>query len=222
MKKAVVTILSLLLISTSFAQEVDDSDADLEELQKDYQDQKEQIGVVEDSAGKILVTKDLFEIQEAIKSGKSTIDLVSDPVLREKLVRAYEVNPMAKLPKEMVRGMLVDKVKGTPIEWVFNLAPLLLDFFVNFMHHPKAIGSSIKMFNRPDDLKTCGIFSLVLLVVLFLVRRRMLRGDPPIGKVIGVRLASVGLFTLGSFTFLWINFTEELKPMKEVLEATFS
>jgi hypothetical protein len=219
MKRAVVAILSLLLISTSLAQEVDDSDADVEELQKDYQDQSHSI---QESLGKIPVNKDLFEIQDAIKGGKSSIDLLSDPVLREKLVRAYEVNPMAKLPKEMIRGMLLDKVKGTPVEWVFDFAPLVLDFFVNFMHHPKAVGSSIKMLNRPDDLKMCGIFSIVLFVVLFLVRRRMLRDDPPIGKIIGVRLASIGLFTLGSFVFLWINFTEELKPMREVLEATFS
>lgn len=164
--------------------------------------------------------QDLFELQAALNEGKSPMDLIRDPELRKKLIKAYEVNPMSQMPKEVLREMLVDQIQGSPLGTVTKQFPFILNFLVNFMHHPTALGQTVKILDRPDDLKMCGFVSIVLMVLIIFLRRGFLKDDPPIGKVIGVKLVSSLIFISASMGFLYFTFLDELDPVIEVFKQS--
>ena len=217
------------------AQEKSESDEDFEALERELAEQNKKMG----SAGNLLnveeekpkekkaeaenvlgQNQELFELQAALNEGKSPMDIIKDPVLRKKLIKAYEVNPMSQMPKEALREMLVDQIQGSPLGTVSKQFPFVLNFLVNFMHHPTALGQAVKILDRPDDLRMCGFVSLVLMVLIYFIRRGFLKDEPPIGKVIGVKLLSSLIFLSLSVGFLYFTFLDELDPLIEVIKQS--
>lgn len=217
------------------AQDKSDSDEDFEALERELAEQNKKMG----SAGDLLnveeekpnekkgeaenvlgQNQELFELQAALNEGKSPMDIIKDPELRKKLIKAYEVNPMSQMPKEALREMLVDQIQGSPLGTVSKQFPFVLNFLVNFMHHPSALGQAVKILDRPDDLRMCGFVSIVLMVLIYFIRKGLLKDDPPIGKVIGVKLVSSLIFLTLSFGFLYFTFLDELDPLIEVIQQS--
>jgi hypothetical protein len=212
------------------------SDEDLEALERELAEQNKKLGSAgsllnveedkpkkkkQDEAGDpIGQNQELFELQAALNEGKSPMDIIKDPVLRKKLIKAYEINPMSQMPKEALRDMLVDQIQGSPLGTLTKQFPIILNFLVNFMHHPTALGQAVKILDRPDDLRLCGFVSLVLMVLIYFLRRGFLKDDPPIGKVIGVKLVSSLIFLTLSFGFLYFTFLDELDPLIEVIKQS--
>ena len=212
------------------------SDDDFEALERELAEQNKKLG----SAGDLLnveaekpknkeeaeaddilgQNKELFELQAALNAGSSPMDIIKDPVLRKKLIKAYEVNPMSQMPKEALREMLVEQIQGSPLGTLTKQFPIILNFLVNFMHHPTALGQAVKIMDRPDDLRMCGFVSIVLMVLIYFIRRGFLKDDPPIGKVIGVKLFSSLIFLTLSFGFLYFTFLDELDPLIEVIKQS--
>lgn len=209
-------------------------DDDFEALEKELAEQNKKMGAAGDllnvdadkpkekeaSEDEMPQNQELFELQAALNEGKSAMDLIRDPVLRKKLIKAYEVNPMSQMPKEALREMLVDQIQGSPLGTVTKQFPFILNFLVNFMHHPTALGQTVKIMDRPDDLKMCGFVSIVLMVLIIFLRRGFLKDDPPIGKVIGVKLVSSLIFISASMGFLYFTFLDELDPVIEVFKQS--
>ncbi len=210
-------------------------DDDFEALERELAEQNKKLG----SAGNLLnveedkpkekagegeevlaQNQELFELQSALSEGKSAMDIIKDPVLRKKLIKAYEVNPMHQMPKEALREMLVEQIQGGPLGTLTKQFPIILDFLVNFMHHPSALGQSVKIIDRPEDLRMCGFVSIVTMVLIIFLRRGFLKDSPPIGKVIGVKLLSSLVFLTISMGFLYFTFMDELDPLIEVIKQT--
>jgi hypothetical protein len=212
------------------------SDEDFEALERELAEQNKKLGSAgsllnveedkpkkkkQDEAGDpIGQNQELFELQAALNEGKSPMDIIKDPALRKKLIKAYEINPMSQMPKEALREMLVDQIQGSPLGTLTKQFPIILNFLVNFMHHPTALGQAVKILDRPDDLRLCGFVSLVLMVLIYFLRRGFLKDDPPIGKVIGVKLVSSLIFLTLSFGFLYFTFLDELDPLIEVFKQS--
>ena len=211
------------------------SDDEFEALERELAEQNKNIGsaqnlldIEEDPALELKKDKDslpqnteLFELQAALNKGVSGMDIIQDPLLRKKLMKAYEVNPMSLMPKETVEEMLKDQLQGSSLETLTQKIPFIFRFLVNFMHHPKALGQSVKILDRPGDLKKCGVTSLILLVLVIFFRRGFLKHNPPIGKVIVVKLSSSMIFLCSSMGFFYFTFTSELAPLIEVLRQSF-
>jgi hypothetical protein len=212
------------------------SDEDFEALERELAEQNKKLGsagsllnVEEDKPKKkkqdeaespIGQNQELFELQAALNEGKSPMDIIKDPALRKKLIKAYEINPMSQMPKEALREMLVDQIQGSPLGTLTKQFPFILNFLVNFMHHPTALGQAVKILDRPDDLRMCGFVSLVLMVLIYFIRRGFLKDEPPIGKVIGVKLLSSLIFLSLSMGFLYFTFLDELDPLLEVIKQS--
>ena len=212
------------------------SDEDFEALERELAEQNKKLGSAgsllnveedkpkkkkQDEAGDpIGQNQELFELQAALNEGKSPMDIIKDPALRKKLIKAYEINPMSQMPKEALREMLVDQIQGSPLGTLTKQFPIILNFLVNFLHHPTALGQAVKILDRPDDLRLCGFVSLVLMVLIYFLRRGFLKDDPPIGKVIGVKLVSSLIFLTLSFGFLYFTFLDELDPLIEVFKQS--
>lgn len=210
------------------------SDEDFEALERELAEQNKKLGsagtllnVEEDKPKKknkaedpIAQNQELFELQAALNEGKSPMDIIKDPLLRKKLIKAYEINPMSQMPKEALREMLVDQIQGSPLGTLTKQFPFILNFLVNFMHHPTALGQAVKILDRPDDLRMCGFVSLVLMVLIYFIRRGFLKDEPPIGKVIGVKLLSSLIFLSLSLGFLYFTFLDELDPLLEVIKQS--
>jgi hypothetical protein len=185
----------------------------LEEAKNDANKKVDQLGIA--------IDKNLLELQGELKAGKSSTDILLDPVLRKKLVQAYEDNPMAKMPVEDLRSMVETQLQQTPLKNVVKTFPKILDFIVNLMHHPKALGKLVQMLDRPDDLKLCGYVSLALFVFVFILRKVLIKPRTRFFKRIGITLSTSALLLGGSLGFVWFSFQEELSPTLDVVSKTF-
>ena len=65
-----------------------------------------------------------------------------------------------------------------------------------------------------------AVLSLVLMVLIYFIRRGFLKDEPPIGKVIGVKLLSSLIFLSLSLGFLYFTFLDELDPLLEVIKQS--
>lgn len=169
----------------------------------------------------LAINKDLLELQAALQGGKTTLDLVNDPVLRKKLISAYQNNPMANLPRDVLKGVLEEQIQKTPIKGLVRAFPKLLDFLVDLMHHPRAMGQAVKVLDRLDDLKTCGYVSLALMVLVFILRKTLITKKTRFMKRVFIGLGTSMLMIGGSLGFLWYSFHEEFGPTMEVFKKTF-
>jgi len=169
----------------------------------------------------IAIDKNLLDLQSELNSGKSSLDILNDPALRAKLIKAYENNPMSQLPKEQLRPLVEQQIQQTPLKGVTKTFPKVLDFIVNLMHDPKALGQLVKMLNRPDDLKMCGYVSLALFIFIFALRKVLIRPKTRGLQRIGITLATSVLLFGGSLGYLWATFHEELGPAVRVVGETF-
>lgn len=169
----------------------------------------------------LAINKDLLELQAALQGGKSSLDILNDPVLRKKLIAAYQTNPMAALPKDVLRGVIEEQVQKTPLKGVVKAFPKVLDFLVNLLHHPKAMGQAVKVLERTDDLRTCGYVSIGLMVFVFFLRRYLVTKRTRFMKRVFIGFSTSVLMIGGSLGFLWLSFREELGPTLEVFKTTF-
>ena len=163
----------------------------------------------------------LLELQAALQGGRSSMDILQDPQLRKKLIAAYQNNPMVHVPREMLKEMLTEQMNKTPLAGVIKQFPKLLDFLVDFMRHPKALGQSVKILDRMDDLKRCGYVSIGLMILVFILRKKLITKRTAFMKKIGISLSTSALLLGGSLGYLWYSFSEELAPGLEVFKQTF-
>lgn len=169
----------------------------------------------------LAINKDLLELQAALQGGKSSLDILNDPVLRKKLIAAYQTNPMASLPKEVLRGVVEEQVQKTPLKGLVKAFPKILDFLVNLLHHPKAMGQAVKVLERTDDLRTCGYVSIGLMIFVFFLRRYLVTKRTRFFKKVFIGFSTSMLMLGGSLGFLWFSFHEELGPTLDVFKTTF-
>ena len=169
----------------------------------------------------LAINKDLLELQAALEGGKSSLDILNDPVLRKKLIAAYQTNPMASLPIEVLRGVVEEQVQKTPLKGLVKAFPKILDFLVNLLHHPKAMGQAVKVLERTDDLRTCGYVSIGLMIFVFFLRRYLVTKRTRFFKKVFIGFSTSMLMLGGSLGFLWFSFREELGPTLDVFKTTF-
>jgi hypothetical protein len=192
-----------------------------EEKQEKERKAQEEKDVKEEKKKGPALSKDLMDIQAELQAGKTSMDLLQDPKLRKKLIAAYQNNPMSLMPIEMLHEAVGSQVKKTQIGFVFERFPKLLNFLVNFMHHPKALGQAVKILDRTDDLKFCGYVSIVLFIFTFFLRKKLITEDTKFFNKIFIKLVmSVG-FMAASMGYLYISFQEELSPAVDVFKKTF-
>lgn len=169
----------------------------------------------------LTVSQDLLDIQAELQKGRSALDLIKDDKLRAKLIRAYEKNPMQEMPREMLKNVLDAQLNANSAGKMIKGLPKMLDFMVDFMRHPTAIASALKMFNRMDDLRTCGIISVCLFAIVVFLRTRVVREEMPFVKKMILKLGFSLGFIAGSFGTFYLNFSEEIGPALEVLRKTY-
>ena len=184
------------------------------------EEQAEKERRAEESGGPKL-DPNLLELQAALQGGKSSLDILRDPVLRKKLIAAYQVNPMATVPRPMLKEMLTEQLQKTPLAGIAQQFPKVVDFFVDFMRHPKALGQAVKILDRMEDLKQCGYVSIGLMVLVFILRKKLVSKRTKFFKKIAISLSTSALLLGGSLGYLWYSFSEELAPGLEVFKQTF-
>ncbi len=167
------------------------------------------------------IDQNLLALQGAMDKGLSTADILRDKKMRETLKKAFQNNPMAKLPREELKPMLLAQIKGSPWEGVVGRFPKVLDFFMDFMRHPTAISSLVGILDRPRALKNCGIASLVSMVLIILLRKKVIGPRTKFFKRMGLQLMFSALFMSVSGAIFWLTFKEEIGPTWGVFRQTF-
>jgi hypothetical protein len=128
---------------------------------------------------------------------------------------------MAGLPREVLKAVVEEQIQKTPLKAPVKMFPKLLDFLVDLLHHPKAMGQAVKILDRMDDLKTCGYVSIGLIIFVFILRKVLVNKKTRFMKRVFIGFGTSMLMLGGSLGFLWFSFHEELGPSLEVFKKTF-
>ena len=166
--------------------------------------------------------KDLETIMEAVRKGTTIVQLIRDPILRPKLVSAYQKNPLTDLPEPLIRASIIGQFSQNAVgAWLIQNVPALQDFFVEFVRDPVALATLLRILNRVDDLKFYANVSIVLFFVMYFVRRQVIFTMESRFKRIVVRLAFTFIFWFGTYWAYSAKFGEYLTPTWEIFSKHF-
>lgn len=167
------------------------------------------------------IDQNLLSIQGALDKGATAGDILQDPKLRKNLMKAFENNPMSQMPRDVLKPTLAGHLEKNPLGALTKRFPKMLDFMVDFMRHPRAISQMVKILDRPKSLRNCGIASLLLMLMFYLIKRKVIAEDMGFIKRNLIGLCFSLAFMTSSGLVLWLTFQEELAPTLEVFQQTF-
>jgi hypothetical protein len=166
--------------------------------------------------------KDLETIMEAVRKGTTIVQLIRDPILRPKLVSAYQKNPLTELPEPLVRASIIGQLSQNAIgAWLIQNVPALQDFLVEFVRDPVALGTLLRILKHTDDLLFYANISIILFMVMYFVRRQVLFTVESRVKRIFIRLSFTFLFWSGNYFAYSAKFGEFLSPTWEIFSKHF-
>jgi hypothetical protein len=166
--------------------------------------------------------KDLETIMEAVRKGTTIVQLIRDPILRPKLVSAYQKNPLTDLPEPLVRASVIGQFSKNEVgAWLIQNVPPLQNFLVEFVRDPVALGTMLRILNKTDDLMFYANVSIVLFFVMYFVRRQVLFTMESRFKRIVVRLSFTFIFWFGTYWAYSAKFGEYLTPTWEIFSKHF-
>lgn len=162
------------------------------------------------------IDKNLIELQAAINGDVSAFSILRDPKMRESLRKIFENNPLQIVPDSILK----ENLEKSNFAGVFKKFPILMSFMTNFMKHPTAFSQLLKILDRRESVRTCGIISVLLLILLIYLKRKLI--SP---KIVWRRrfLISQWFNVIGIFTLLIIysaTFSKELAPTYQVIKQT--
>lgn len=179
-------------------------------------------GAANAEAGATQQEKDLETILEAVRKGTTIIQLIRDPILRPKLVNAYQKNPLTDLPEPLVRASIIGQLSKNPVgAWLIQNVPSLQDFLVEFVRDPVALATLLQILNRTDDLLFYANVSIVLFFLMYFIRRQVVFTMESRLKRIMVRLCFTFVFWFGTYWAYSAKFGEHFTPTWQIFAKHF-
>lgn len=162
------------------------------------------------------IDRNLIELQSAMKGDVSALTILMDSKMRESLGKMFESNPLQLIPDSIIE----ENLQKTNFGPIFKKFPFLLRFMKNFMKHPNAFSQLLKVFERREAMKVCGITSIVLMILIIFIKRKVI--SP---KIVWWRrfLISQCFNCMFFFTLIIIysvTFSTELAPTFQVLKES--
>lgn len=158
-------------------------------------------------------------ILEDLKKDASKIDLKAllDPKTMEILKQTIKNGRIQDLPPTQIRAMILDQVKGRPMEKVFEKFPKLLDITVDIVRDPNAFNGLLDILPRVDDLTFFGYCSIGLLLLGFLLKRFFVRKNASFSKRFLVSILIHTIVTLSAFGLFYSMFQKQISPTLKVI-----
>lgn len=143
-------------------------------------------------------------------------ELTATSLLDEKVVRilqrAFRDNQLQKEPPKVIRHLILEKAKGSSVEWMVKDHPKFLDMVVDILRDKEALSSLVGIFLRKGDLKFYFFLWIGLLIVSHLIRRYIFPNEW--GKIKRFIMGMALSFSIAalSLTVFYNMFKEELRP----------
>lgn len=163
------------------------------------------------------IDQNLVQLQAAMDKGVTAFDVAQDSKLRNLVIKTFDNNPLAKLTPEQIHKNIL----SSSLAPVFYRYPKLLDFMTNFLRHPKAFADLMRSLNRTEAWRNCFIASLILMVLVFFLKRRVIKPKFPWWKKFAYSACFSLAFMLISTSMMLITFSEEFAPTWDVISQTF-
>lgn len=162
------------------------------------------------------IDQNLIDLQGAFGKGATTADVLRDPKLRQSLIKAFEINPLAKMPPGEIR----EHLKKSHLGPLFKSYPQSLDFVTALMLDAKAMPQLVKILERSEDLRNCLIAALVMMVLVMFAKSKLIPKKMAWWKKF-LASASLSLLLMCFSTgLLLVVFSDELGPTLRVAWET--
>ncbi len=167
------------------------------------------------------LNQDLLQLQALLKEGQSPTEILSQEESRKLLIKAFEVNPLSKIPRNEFEKLFEEKCKTSAFGKHILQSPKIKYFLIEWMSHPTAFGSFLRILEKMDLLKRCSLYSLVLFIILFFLRAKGMKNTEFFLFKITIYLSSYVVFFVGSFFIFWNYFQSELTQTWDIFKSVF-
>lgn len=162
------------------------------------------------------------EIDSAIELKKLGYESINARALTDKRVillikRILEESQLSEVPPDVVKGLILDKLKGSLLGDFLKAAPRLLDLLVDIMRDKKALSGLIDIALRREDLKSYIHFWIAFLIAAWLLKKATFKKEWGRLKTIGLGLCVSFIITGVSVTIFYNTFEKELGPTIKIL-----
>ena len=162
------------------------------------------------------------EIDAAIELKKLGYDSINAKALTDKRVillikRILEESQLSEAPPDVVKGLILEKLKDSLLGSFLKATPRLLDLLVDIMRDKKALSGLIDIVLRREDLKSYIHFWIAFLIAAWLLKKATFQKEWGRLKTIGLGLCVSFIITGVSVTIFYNTFEKELEPTIQIL-----
>jgi hypothetical protein len=162
----------------------------------------------------------LHETSEKIKENSLTslkeLSLLDDRAI-EGMQKVIEDSQISAQHRDVVKGIIIGKAKGKPLEKVFEYFPVLLEISVDVVRSKEAMSSLLNIFRRKEDLKLYGYVWLGIVILSFFIKRYLFPKSMGFFKALFIRGTFNILLMAGSFLIFYSIFEHELDPLLRII-----
>lgn len=164
------------------------------------------------------IDADLVALQNAVKGGATSVDILKNPKLRHALGDLWQRNPMKDMNETKLKAMMNDS--SSPLAPVLRAFPGGEKFVLGLMRSPDAIPQLLKIFDKSEALKVWLGVAIGLMIVFWAVKKKVVKEKWPWWKKFFVRAGfSLGFMACMTLTLV-VLFREELGPTIKVAFET--
>lgn len=215
--KYLLLMFIMALTLPGFAQEDDDAVIDkLQEMKQKQHEKMQQIMLKRTREEADAATNVPPEIQ---KLGYKEINLkaLSDERVIKHLKSMFEKSPLITMKKTEVRGIIMDKAKGSFFEGYFQDHPKVVDCIASIMMSREAMPQAISIFLRKGDLMLYFIIWILFMIMSWVLKKILLNeGSGRLKRNLIGLLVSITMTGLSLFSFYKI-FEKELSPTASII-----
>ena len=193
-------------------------DSDIREIENARQKNLEKMKLVE-TATKPLADPVLNPIEEMQRLGHKQLDAAAlmDAKVLAIMQKTLRAGLLSNLPAEEVRKMILEKVKGSHLEGVFNRFPKLLEFCVEMVRDKEALSGLMGIMMRKDDMKTYGYMWLGIFLFGLFLKYRIIKPQWPFFKRFRYSMSVNAVLSIISLYVFYSFFAKELEPTMSII-----
>ncbi len=163
------------------------------------------------------------DLIEALKKsdGKLDINNITDPKILHLFKRSFAESPLHKMSREQVKLLIMLKVKGKPLEKLFNSFPKTLEIATDLLLSKEAFPALLNIVEREDDLKFVGVCGLLLLICGYFFSKKVAGNKLPLLRRVALRFGIQSFVTLSIIYVFYMTFKQDLDPALNVISQYF-
>jgi hypothetical protein len=158
--------------------------------------------------------------QEAIPM-KIDMKTLMDPKMMEMLKHFIKESKVQELSPEVMKKMIMEKVKDKPMEKIFLRFPRLLNIAAAVMIDKEALPALLGILPRQDDLKFFALCSLGLFIFAFFAKRFFVTKKASFFKRLWITIGVNTMVSTVSLGFFFYLFHAQLWPTLKVIAGEF-